>query len=128
MTAHMNKKGKWTMEDDARMAEAVKKHGVSNWAAVAALVPGRTNMQCRQRWVESLDPDINTGKWTMEEDAKLTEAVKKQGKEWVAVAAVVPGRTNHQCRQRWLRSLDPNIDRTKGEWTAEEDAQLMEAV
>jgi hypothetical protein len=44
-----------------------------------------------------------TGRWTPEEDAKLTSAVsntceKKHGKEhridYVAVAALVPGRTN----------------------------------
>jgi hypothetical protein len=28
------------LEEDAKLTEAVKKHGVNNWAAVAALVPG----------------------------------------------------------------------------------------
>jgi hypothetical protein len=32
--------------------------------------------------------------WKAEEDAKLTEAVQKLGRKWVAVAAMVPGRTN----------------------------------
>jgi hypothetical protein len=53
--------------------------------------------------------DKQKGKGTPEEDAKLTKAVNKDGKDcWVTVAALVHGRTNEQCRQRLVRSLDPN--------------------
>jgi hypothetical protein len=99
----------FTPEGDAKLTEAVKKHG-TDWVTVAALVDGRTNYQCRQRWTTKLDPAIekSEGKWKGEEDAKLTEAVKKHGTDWVAVAALVDGRTNHQCRQRWTRNLDPD--------------------
>jgi myb proto-oncogene protein len=48
------------------------------------------------------------GKWSPEEDAKLTEAVQKLSEDWVAVAAMVPGLTNIQCRYRWVRYLDPD--------------------
>jgi myb proto-oncogene protein len=122
-------KGKWTVEEDSTLIGAVKKRG-KYWTRVAALVPGRTNRQCCQRWVVSLDPDINTFKWkvwTAEEDAKLTEAVAEFGNDWVRVAALVPGRTNIQCRWRWVDSLDPII--STGKWAAdEEDAKLTDAV
>jgi hypothetical protein len=77
-----------------------------------------------------------TGSWTSEEDGKLTRAVantskKKYGKEyktdWVAIAALVPGRTNKQCWGRWTVVLDPSISPAsgrKGEWTADEDRHL----
>jgi hypothetical protein len=121
------KEGKWTGEEDAKLTDAVKKHGGNNWFAVAALVPGRTNQQCRQRWIRSLDPGTRRGKWTGEEDAKLTAAVKKHGCScWITVAALVPGRTNQGCHRRWLQSLDPDINR--GKWTEEEDAMLTHAV
>jgi hypothetical protein len=35
-------------------------------------------------------------------------AVKKYGNQWVAVAAMVSGRTNVQCRARWGNYLDPD--------------------
>jgi hypothetical protein len=118
--------GKWTVEEDAKLAEAVKKYGDNNWVAVAALVPGRTDKQCRQRWVDSLDPNIKRRGWTVEEDTRLTDAVTKHGSNWVKVAAMVPRRTNIQCRSRWVDHLDPDI--TSGKWKAEEDAKLAEAV
>jgi hypothetical protein len=121
------KKGKWTPEEDATLTEAVKKHTGNDWVIVAAMVPGRTNKQCNQRWIECVDPAINTGKWTMEEDAMLTHARKEHGgRNWVAVAALVPTRTSTQCRKRWIETLDPGIN--LGKWTLGEDAKLTEAV
>jgi hypothetical protein len=116
------------------LTEAVKKHA-NNYVAVAKLVPGRTNKQCRKRWVNVLDPANNgtnlpngkRGKWTPAEDAKLTEAVKKYGNNWVTVAELVSSRTNKQCRSRWVDIL--NVPNGKiGTWTPAEDAKLTEAV
>jgi myb proto-oncogene protein len=119
--------GKWTVQEIAKLTDAVTEHGGNNWAAVAVMVPGRTNRQCRQRWVDSLDPIITTGKWTVEEDARLTDAVKEHGENnWTAVAAMVPGRFDKQCRRRWVDSLDPVIN--TGSWTVEEDAKLTAAI
>jgi hypothetical protein len=80
-----------------------------------------------------------TGRWTPEEDAELTNAVvktkkKRWGKayklDWVAIAALVPGRTNLQCRKRWKETLNPSIALTAGSagiWTAGEDLKLKAA-
>jgi hypothetical protein len=102
------KKGKWSTEEDTKLTEAVKKH-YAKWVAVAEMVPDRTHEQCRKRWINFLDPaNWKTGRWSPEEDAKLMEALKKRGKKWIEVAAMVPGRTNIRCRQRWVNTLDPD--------------------
>jgi hypothetical protein len=44
-------------------------------------------------------------KWTIEEDEKLILGVAEFGTKWEAVARMVPSRSYHQCRQRWLRGL-----------------------
>jgi hypothetical protein len=96
-------KGKFTTEEDAQLTSSVKKHG-KNWVAIAALLRGRTNDQCRCRW-RDLDPTIErvSTEWTAKEDAKLTSAAKKHGNNWIAVAALLRGRTNRQCRHRWCK-------------------------
>jgi hypothetical protein len=78
--------------------------------------------------------------WTPEEDTKLTSAVtntckKIWGKEykidWIAVAALVPGRTQGQCQSRWRYALDPSIDQmngSEGKWIADEVKKLKDAV
>jgi hypothetical protein len=81
-----------------------------------------------------------TGRWTLEEDAKLTSAVtntckKKHGTgyriDWDTVAALVPSRTKRQSLSRWhdflKQSIDPASVRT-GKWTKDEDDKLKNAV
>jgi hypothetical protein len=64
-----------------------------------------------------LDPSINrvtirTGKWTADEDMKLKGGVQTHGgKNWGAIAALVPVRTIIQCHTRWHDVLDPSIHR-----------------
>jgi hypothetical protein len=131
---------KWTEKEDAELTEAVRKHApVTNWVAFAKLFPGRSNVQCRNRWVEYVDPTVDRtttnvkGTWTAEEIVKLTDAVKTHGAcNWNKIAALVSERTQIQCRNKWFKSLNPTIDLAtahhKGRWTAEEDAKLIEAV
>jgi hypothetical protein len=107
---------KWEPEEDVKLTQAVKMHG-NDWVAVAAMVPGRARHQCYKRWTDALDPSNNgktAGTWNPEEDRKLTKAVKMHGNDWVAVATLVPGRTNNQCHIRWTRSLDSSNNGKKG--------------
>jgi hypothetical protein len=137
--------GNWTLEEDAKLTSAVwsrskKKHRgeyKTDWVAISALVPGRTRRQCSRRWYDVLDPSIDrlngrTGSWTVDEDSKLKDAVQTHGgKNWIAITALVPGRTKHQCNNRWRDVLDSSIDRENGrtgKWTAVEDSKLKDAV
>jgi hypothetical protein len=131
------RKGKWEEDEDIKLKDAVQKLGSSNWAATTALVPSRTHIQCRSRWHDALDPNndrVNgcTATWKDDEDIKLMDAVQKHsGKNWVALAAPVSGRTKIQCRNRWCSALEPSIDRTTGRtgnWEEDEDAKLKAAV
>jgi hypothetical protein len=95
----------------------VQTHGGKNWAAFAALVPCRKKKQYRKRWHSALDPSIDrangrTGAWAEGEDIKLKDVVQTHGgKNWVAIAALVPGRTKIHCQKRWYRALDPRLTR-----------------
>jgi hypothetical protein len=76
---------------------------VTRWKTIAALIPGRAKKQCWNIWQYALDPSIEqmterTGKWLTEEDEQLVAAVQKHnGKNWDAIAELVPSRTKRQC-------------------------------
>jgi hypothetical protein len=119
------------------LKDAVLAHGGKDWGEIAALVPGRTKIQCNQRWKNGLDPSIastagRTGKWTPDEDCKLMDAVQTHGaNNWGAITALVPGRTRKQCNERWKNSLVPSFDRANGrtgKWAEDEDSKLKDAV
>ena len=88
--------------------------------------PDATAQQCQNRYQRTLDPMLKRGPWSPAEDAKLQLAVSAYENSWVDVAAMMEGRSNEQCRDRWNERLDPKINRDA--WTKEEDALLMDAV
>jgi hypothetical protein len=90
--------GKWSKYEDIKLKHAVQMHGGENSVAFAALVPGRTRIQCHTRWQSTLDPSIDrtplgrSGTWTEDEGIKLKDAVRIHGgKDWAAITAMVPG-------------------------------------
>jgi hypothetical protein len=112
--------GKWTAVEDSKLKDVVQTHGDKDWIAITALVPGRTRSQCYDRWHNALDSSIDwakgrKGKWLEDEDSKLKDAVQTYGgKNWVAIASLVSGRTRSQCWSRWHLALDPSIGRENG--------------
>jgi hypothetical protein len=129
--------GRWAEDEDLKLKDAVHMHGGKNWDEIAALVPGRTKTQCSSRWYDALYPSIalmtgRASKWTEDEDRKLKDSViMHNGKNWDAIAALVPSRTKNQCNMRWHNALDPSIDRATGrtgKWAEDEDLKLKDAV
>jgi hypothetical protein len=130
--------GTWTASEVEQLKDAVQTHGSNNLTRIAALVPDRTKTQCSGRWHNFLGSTSTdqthgrTGKWTASEDAKLKDAMQRYGgKNWIAITALVPGRTKMQCSSRWHKILGSiNTDQTPGRtgirWTADEDAQLKD--
>jgi hypothetical protein len=77
------------------------------------------------------------GAWTQAEDMTLKNAVQmhsdsKNGKDWFAIMALVPGRTKGQCMSRWNDYVKHNMDvadyRRTGQWTEYEDLKLMDSI
>eukprot|EP00871_Galdieria_phlegrea_P004198 jgi/Galph1/477/GphlegSOOS_G5249.1 len=118
---------KWTTEEDMRLLAAVERYGTKRWSLISCCVPGRTRQQCLHRWKRGLRPDIHHGKWTKEEDERLTRAVETLGeRQWSTVAKFVGGRTDLQCRERYTDILKPSLRRQP--WTDEENERLLQLI
>lgn len=116
--------GKWSEEEDKILTELVEKFGGKNWKKISQFIPGRNSIQCLHRWTKILQPGLIKGPWTIEEDRRLLEWVRKQGPtKWTNCAHYIKGRNGKQCRERWFHTLNPKI--VKGNWTCEEDFKIF---
>ncbi|NXA03198.1 SNPC4 protein, partial [Sapayoa aenigma] len=96
------KKGPWTPEEDAMLLAAVKKYGERDWYKIRTEVPGRSDAQCRDRYLKALHWDVKKGKWSLEEEEQLIELVEKHGLgHWSKIASELPHRTGSQCLSKW---------------------------
>lgn len=135
-----SKSGSWDPYEDQLLARAVATVGQDtkrssdsvNWLAVSALIPGRSNGQCAERWDKNVMPGLKKGRWTDAEDAKLVSLMAAghgagvyggRGTHWPSVAEQIPGRTSKQVRERWCKYLDPAVNRAP--FSAAEDEAVV---
>jgi hypothetical protein len=98
------KKGQWTNEEDAHLAQLVQA-GWKNWSVIAGEIHGRTSKQCRERWFHHLDPSINRSAYTEEEDALVLAQHDTIGGKWAQIARMMNGRTGEAVKIRF-KTLD----------------------
>jgi hypothetical protein len=111
-----NVKGCWSREEDEAIVQWVREHGPTGWSALAVNLPGRIGKQCRERWCNSLDPDVDHDKWTAAEDTILIHQHERLGNKWSQIASFLPGRTDNGVKNRWNSSLKRRLERrAKGE-------------
>ncbi|XP_018419565.1 PREDICTED: snRNA-activating protein complex subunit 4 [Nanorana parkeri] len=96
------RKGPWSKEEDEMLLKAVAKHGEKDWYKIRFEVPGRSDVQCRERYLKGLHKDVKKGKWSLEEKEKLLELTSKYGVgHWAQVSKELPHRTGSQCLSKW---------------------------
>ncbi len=120
----VKKTGKWSESEDNMLCRLVSEYGGKNWKKMSEFIPGRTSIQCLHRWTKILQPGLVKGPWTIEEDRKLLEWIRKEGAtKWTQCADFIKGRNGKQCRERWFHTLNPKI--IKGNWSIDEDFKIF---
>lgn len=79
--------------------------GANNWSQIASLMPGRISKQCRERWINNLDPNLSKRMWSEEEDNKILELHAKYGNKWSLISKHIPGRTDNSIKNRFNSNL-----------------------
>uniref|UniRef100_A0A8D0HQL4 Small nuclear RNA activating complex polypeptide 4 n=1 Tax=Sphenodon punctatus TaxID=8508 RepID=A0A8D0HQL4_SPHPU len=96
------KKGTWTPEEDALLLKAVDKYGACDWYKIRTEVPGRSDSQCRDRYLYALHNYLKKGKWSPEEVQNFIQLTEKHGVGcWAKIASELPHRSATQCLSKW---------------------------
>lgn len=124
------KKGQWSPSEDATLVALAKEQLANckdkenpehkkklNWGMISKQITGRTAKQCRERWVNNLNPEIRKGGWTPEEDKKILELFEMFPKKWAMISKNLEGRTENAVKIRY-KSLTRNMNAAKAKTTA----------
>jgi Myb-like DNA-binding domain len=92
----------WTKEEDALLLNLV--HTMQwpmKWTVVAGSLPDRTGKQCRERYVNHLNPRLKNSDWTPVEDATIFHLYNTIGSHWAKMSKIIPGRTDNGIKNRF---------------------------
>ena len=104
-------KGSWTTDEDETIIRFVQENGEKDWAKLALLLNGRTGKQCRERFRNHLNTNVNHNPWTEEEDALLIELHAKYGNAWTKLAQHFEGRPDNCIKNRWNSTVRKRLER-----------------
>lgn len=104
------KAGIWSQAEDNRLLEMMEDG--KRWCEIARClnieihrtIKVRNGKQCKERWKNHLNPELNHGPWNVLEDIQLLRCVQKHGLQWRQIKMELPERTENSIKNR-LKSL-----------------------
>lgn len=111
---------KWDREEDEVLKGLVEEMGTKQWALVAETLNRtvhsqakvRHGKQCRERWLNHLNPELKKGNWRPAEDLIVLSQQKEIGNRWSDIAKLLPGRNENSVKNRWksmIRKAEKNL-------------------
>jgi hypothetical protein len=100
---------RWCEAEDSLLIQLVTQGQPVKWHEVAKELFAesgrtftRTPKQCRERWLNHLDPRKSKETWSLEECRVLFEVVREQGKKWAYLVRVMEGkRSEHSIKNKY---------------------------
>jgi hypothetical protein len=92
----------WTKDEDVTLLRMFQQMQMPmKWSVVALSLPGRTGKQCRERYVNHLNPRLKVSEWNPIEDATIFHLYGTTGSHWSSMSKVIPGRTDNGIKNRF---------------------------
>ncbi|RMJ04967.1 hypothetical protein CDV36_014364 [Fusarium kuroshium] len=92
---------RWSSNEDNTLKKLVQAWDPPDWNRIAQKIGPMTARQCRERYKNFLDPNLNKKEITQEEGATIDRLVEEMGKNWADVARRLGGRRTGNAVKNW---------------------------
>lgn len=125
---HMNvslPRARFSAEEDAKLVQLQQQQ--LNWNEISRQIGNRSPRQCRERFQNYLDPDLNKSTWTPDEDNLLLLKESEMGKKWKKMMPYFQNRSNVNIKNRFttLQNRIRANERQQKELNAEQPTSFM---
>jgi len=97
-------KGKWTEAEKENLLRLIEIYG-KNWGIIAKIMKTRNSSQLRDKYLNTLDPNLQKKKFTLEEDLIIVNYYKKYGPDWNQINLLLKDRTPNNIKSRFYSKL-----------------------
>lgn len=100
-------KGEWTKEEDLKIIEIMTKYNESlELFRGKEIIPGRTLKQCRERWKNVLNPNLNKDIFTIEEQYLLFKLYSVFNGRWSYFSSIFPSiRSDNYLKNKFYSTI-----------------------
>jgi hypothetical protein len=123
--------GIWSKTEDDLLQALIQK-SKKKWGKIAAVLNKevhnnlniRSGKQCKERWNNYLNPEVERGPWKLEDDVKVLKSFKEFGKKWSLITRLVKNRTESAVKKikQNLNSID-RVDQGIDEFIKKSETQ-----
>lgn len=100
----------FTEEEDEQINSLVARLPENSWQTISDILGTKTAKQCRDRWVNYINPSLKHDCWTIDEEILLLELFEEFGSSWSTIDRLMPNRSRNDIRYKWMK-LTKNDER-----------------
>ena len=94
-------KKSWSYAEDAQLLHIIEQAGPHSWEKIGSAFPRRSGKQCRERWLNQLNPLLKQTAWTIEEEWVLCIMHRSVGNRWSEISSYLLGRNDNTIKNKW---------------------------
>ncbi|CAK87741.1 unnamed protein product (macronuclear) [Paramecium tetraurelia] len=94
----------WKPEEDQLLLQLISQYGMK-WSKIAQIFKNRNSKQCRNRFINALDPNLKQNSFTQEEDQLIYQKYIEYGSKWSQISKFLMGRSDNQIKNRFYNNI-----------------------